>query len=248
VTRLPRAKPAGQWTVAGLLMAVFFCTSLGACSSHPSQQQHPAPPDDPLDAKLSDNKNEQVHTELIRQMIDKGEFYAALAHIQDARQDHANDPLLILLEAECRRELGQTARADALYRKLLMSPQAGEAYHGLGLLYVRTDLPFSVECLQRAARRLPTNAAVRNDLGRALMESGRYTEAVVELSTSAELAPDQVKSRNNLIVLMVLMGDEAAVQRLAEQAGTSPAELQGLRIQADSIRARQADRPATKSG
>jgi endonuclease/exonuclease/phosphatase (EEP) superfamily protein YafD len=57
-----------------------------------------------------------------------------------------------------------------------------------------------------------------------------------ELSTAAELAPNQVRNRNNLIELMMLMDNESAVARLAEQAGSTPAELKHLREDAQVIR------------
>ncbi len=157
-------------------------------------------------------------------MLDKGQYYAALAHIEDERRRSGPSEELSLLEAEARRHLGQRKPADALSRSLLNGGPAAAASHGLGLLYVaQTDLNGAIRNLRNAVERAPTDVDFRNDLGYALMEAGRYTEANLQLSTAAELAPNQPKSRNNLIELMMLMDNESAVARLAqEQAGDDP--------------------------
>jgi tight adherence protein D len=205
---------------------------LGACASRQTTE-----PDPPPDEKTLAVKNVGIHEELIEQMLDNGEYYAALAHIQDERRRSGPTEELSLLEAEARRHLGQRKQADALYRQLLNGSQAAAAYHGLGLLFAQSgDLNTAARCLHYAVERAPTSVDYRNDLGYALMQAGRYGEALPELSTAAELAPNQVRNRNNLIELMMLMNNESAVARLAEQAGSTPTELKRLRDDAQVIR------------
>ena len=67
---------------------------------------------------------------------------------------------------------------------------------------------------------------------------------MTELSTAAELAPGEVKSRNNLIILMVLMNNDAAAEHMAHDWGTGKDSLDRLREEARSIRSRQANRVA----
>jgi tetratricopeptide (TPR) repeat protein len=183
-------------------------------------------------------KDEEIHADLIRQMLGKGQYYAALAHIEDQKRSGGNDQLT-LLEADARSHLGQQAQADALYRKLLGTRYAAQGYHGLGLLYVQTDLNGAIRNLRSAVERAPTEVDFRNDLGYALMEAGRYTEAMPQLSTAAELAPGDLKSRYNLIELMMLMGNEGAVRRLGQASAVTPEKMQQLRDSAQSIRDRQ---------
>ena len=196
-------------------------------------------------------KPEEIHADLIRQMLDKGQYYAALAHIEDAKRSGGNDELT-LLEGDARSHLGQRAQAEALYRKLLDTRYAAQAYHGLGKLYVETDLEGAIGNLRKAVERAPTDVDFRNDLGYALMEAGRYTEANLQLSTAAELAPDQLKSRNNLIILMMLVGNKGATERLQqlthEMGGreVTPEQLQNLRESAQLIRDRQQKARAAK--
>lgn len=216
---------------------------LAACAS---SSRHPDPPADPLDTQAPHLKSDEIHADLIQQMLDKGQYYAALAHIEDAKRGGANDQLR-LLEADARRHLGQRDQADALYRSLLQSQFSAQAYHGLGMLYVDNDLEGAIRNLRLAVERAPTNVDFRNDLGYALMTAGRYTEAMPELSTAAELAPEKTRGRKNLIVLMLLTGNEGAAQRLAQEAGVT-ADMAQLRNTAQSIRNRQNARAAKPAG
>ncbi len=216
---------------------------LAACTS---QGRHPDPPPDPLDSAAPHLKTEEIHADLIQQMLDKGQYYAALAHIEDQKRVGSNDQL-ILLEADARRHLDQQAQAETLYRSLLNSQYAAQAYHGLGMLYVDTDLDGAIRNLRHAVERAPTNVDFRNDLGYALMMAGRYTEAMPELSTAAELAPTQTRARRNLIILALLGGNEAGAQRMAQETGVTP-DMQQLRDSAQKIRSRQNARAAKPAG
>jgi len=217
---------------------------LVACSTSTTHGGGSAPQPPPEQQAPHLNPDE-IHADLIRQMLDNGQYYAAL------------------LEADARGHLGQVAQADALYRQLLGTRYAPQAYHGLGRLYVKTDLDGAIRNLRKAVEGAPTDVDFRNDLGYALMEAGRYTEAMTELSTAAELAPNQLKSRHNLIILAMLMGNEGAVQRLMQQesGGMTPeqmtpeqlkdfrGQLKDLRDSAQSIRERQnARRPKPQAG
>jgi len=205
---------------------------LAACNAQP---RHDPPPSDGIDDKPLHLKNEEIHLDLIQQMLDKGQYYAALAHIEDAKRGGSSEQLS-LLEGDARRHLGQRAQAEALYRGLLNTQYAAQAYHGLGILYTDTDLEAAIGNLQRAVERAPTNVDFRNDLGYALMTAGRYTEAMPQLSTAAELAPAQTRSRRNLIILEILVGNERAALQLKDDAGITPEGMRQLRDTATAIR------------
>lgn len=218
---------------------------LAACNS--PQARHDPPQPDGIDDKPLHLKNEEIHVDLIQQMLDKGQYYAALAHIEDAKRAGASEQLR-LLEADARRHLNQQAQAEALYRGLLGTQYAAQAYHGLGVLYTDTDLDGAIGNLQRAVERAPTNADFRNDLGYALMTAGRYTESMPQLSTAAELAPAQTRFRKNLIILMILIGNEGAAQRLGQESAVPPEGMRQLRESAQAIRNRQNARAAKAGG
>ncbi|TDU24252.1 tetratricopeptide repeat protein [Panacagrimonas perspica] len=188
----------------------------------------------------------QVHIDLIRKMLVQEQYYAALAHIQGQVRESGPRDELRLLEAQTRRKLGQDAEAQALYRELLKTKYAADAYHGLGLISAKTDQRTAIWQLQQAVQRRPTDSEMRNDLGYALMLAGRYREALPELATAVELesSTGSVKARNNLILLALVTGDETAVQRLMQQSDVSPEMLARLRKQAQSLRTRSAQSPA----
>lgn len=184
----------------------------------------------------------QVHIDLIRRMLDQNQYYAALAHVQAQVQDTGGSEELRLLEAEARRKLGQRDAAMAIYRDLLKTRYVAEAYHGLGLSNVQAQLPTAIWQLQQAVQRRPASAEMRNDLGYALMMAGRYNEAMPELATAVELeagASGSDRARNNLVLLMLVSGDEAGAQRVVQQSGMKDDTLAGLRRQAQSLRARK---------
>lgn len=191
----------------------------------------------------------QVHLDLIRKLIAQSQFYAALAHVQAQARESGSSDELRLLEATARRKLGQSAAAQQIYRDLLKTRFAADAYHGLGLTNVSVNLPTAVWQLQQAVQRKPADAEMRNDLGYALILSRRYAEAMPELATAVELEAGRAdpRARNNLVLLMMLTGDEAAVQRLARESGIGADTLASLRRQAQGLAGRKAPVAAATS-
>lgn len=222
-----------------MIVASACLLGLAACNSQPSRSG-PAENDEVEAADPA--KVRQIRSDAVRTLLDQGQYYAALAHIEEQKLSAADSPEVIYLEAEARRHLLQREQSEALYRRLMGGPLEGKAWHGLGLLTAPTDLAAAIQSLRNASSRLPTDVEIRNDLGYALMEAGRYTEALPELSTAAELAPSQLKSRNNLILLMLLTGNQAGADQMAKQAGATPETVKQLRSQAQSIRSQQAAR------
>lgn len=216
-----------------------FALLLGGCATS-TRQQMAQPVEEALPADTPENRA-QVHADLVRGMLDSGQYYAAIAHIEAQVQASGSTPRLRLYEAEARRQLGQTAQAQALYRELLKSrDHVADAYHGLGLTNSRTDLKLAVWQLQQAVQRRPADAGIRNDLGYALTLARRYPEALHELATAVELEagkPDS-KARNNLVLLMLVTGDEPAVKRIVRETGMSQETLSGLRRQAQALAAK----------
>lgn len=214
-----------------LVIAALMSVMLAGCASNRDRADSPAG----LEAT-----DESVHVDLIRKMLDQQQYYAALAHIQQQQRLSGNSDQLRYLEAEAHRQLGQTAAAEALYRGLLNGKLAGDAYHGLGLLYAGRNLNTSVQYLREATRRNPTDAGARNDLGYALLRAGRYSEAMPELSTAVELEPTNDQPRNNLLLLLMLTGDEAGVKRVVNEAGITPDVVARMRSDARNLQARRA--------
>lgn len=193
----------------------------------------------PQETRGEQEAGQAMHDDLIQGMLAQKKYYAALAHVQQQQAQNGDTPQLRWLEAEARRNLGQWRVAEELYKSLLSTPYVAQGRHGLGLLYSRTDLKAAVWQLQQAVQRRPTDPEMRNDLGYALMVAGRFAEALPQLATAAELDPDGSRSRNNLIVLLLLTHDEAGVRRIARESGLTPDALAGLRKQAAAFRVRR---------
>jgi Flp pilus assembly protein TadD len=154
-------------------------------------------------------------------MLDQQQYYAALAHIAELKRTSGDSLDLRYLEAEADRNLNRTADALRLYNSLLNTSFDGEAHHGLGLLTFAADRVGAIQHLRLAVQRKPTDAQFRNDLGFALMQSGRYGEALPELATAVELEPGNLKARNNLVVLLIASGNAPRARQIARDSGMS---------------------------
>lgn len=191
-----------------------------------------------IDQPSTEDEVAGVHTDLVRTMLARKQYYAALAHIQDLRNRNGDNDELSMLEAEGLRELGRNTEATQIYRRLLRGRYSAEANHGLGLIYVRDNPSAGIDYLGTAVSQRPTDIEMRNDYGYALMQAGRYEAALTELATAMELAPGNSRARNNLLILLMLTGDEAGVRRVAASGGLDNAALAVLRRQAASLRSR----------
>ena len=220
---------------------VVCALAVSACSS-PQPINRTMAGSQPLN-QANSQSDRQVHIDLIKRMLSQDQNYAALAHIEQVqRQYGSGDNELRLLEADTRRRLGQTGSAQQLYNALVNTPFAAQAYHGLGLIAAATDPAQSLDYLRRAVRMAPTDVQLRNDLGYALMLARRYPEALPELATAVELDASSDKSRNNLIILMMLMRDETAVQRIVRESQVDAATVANLRKRAQAMAAAPAPR------
>ena len=225
------------------LLALLLTACVQQAARRPPPPADDYPPAAPDAAKLG-----EIRDDVIRGLLDKGQYYAALAHIEEQKQQAPDSVQLTYLEAETRRKLGQTSQADVLYRRLMGSSMEGKAWHGIGLMAARTDLDAAIKAMRNAVAKMPTDVEIRNDLGYALMEAGRYTEALPQLSTAAELAPAQLKSRNNLIILMLLTGNQDAADKMGKEAGATADTMKRLRSDAQTIRRQQASRGGRTPG
>lgn len=164
---------------------------------------------------------------LIRQMLAAGKPHAAIAYLDASRLDV---PQAQLLRADGLRQTGREEEADRIYQQLLRSCVAGYAYQGLGLSAGNAGKwGAAVTHLKAASAALPIDAAVRNDYGYALMQSGDAATALHEFLTAIELAPNQRRPAHNLILLLTRTGEDAKAAAFAEKVGISTKELAEIR-------------------
>jgi Flp pilus assembly protein TadD len=206
---------------AGLVLAL----SLAGCATTPAGPSPAAVQADSAPAK-------QLHTDLVREMIGQGRYYAALAHIEELQKSGGPREELLLLHAQVLTRLDRKDQAEQEFKQLLNGAFDGEARHGLGLLYAQKNYALSLQYLRDAAQRRPTDPGIRNDYGYALLMGGQYPEARLQLATAYELDGGTDKYRNNYVLALLLHRDEAEVQRVRRQGEISDKVLQNLRAQA----------------
>lgn len=208
--------------------AVVLCSAaLSGCASDAAkiyaQQNEAAQLRQQAEEKVPTPDNKGMYLDLILQMQDEGMYFASLAHIDAYEQKNGSTPELQRLRADALRETRQGAAADAAYRKLLNSTEAGAAWHGLGLLAAQNgDYPAAVTALREAAKRQPTNPVILSDLGYAMLRSGDVVGARMPLAQAAELAPDNRKMIGNLALLLLVSGEPDKARQVMDKAALSP--------------------------
>lgn len=222
-----------------LLASLAALLLMAACAA--PQRLSPATPSH-RDA-ADDEEVAGVHTDLVRSMLAQRQYYAALAHIAELQNRYGKRDELLVLQAEALRELDRDDEATAIYRELLRGRYAAEANHGLGLIHAPTRLATGLAYLGEAVRQRPTDVEMRNDYGYALIRGRRYEQALTQLATAMELAPSNTRARNNLLILLMVTGDEAGVRRVAAAAGLENQTLAALRRQAARLQAGGAAAP-----
>ncbi|MBR9812537.1 tetratricopeptide repeat protein [bacterium] len=214
--------------VTRVLVLVVALVATAACVNSPKTA------DDAVRA-ATPRDNARLQTELISELMSQGQYYAALANIEDVERRNGVTPQSTLLRAHCLRQTESWAAAEASYRTLLGGALAAQAHHGLGLILARRDLASAVQHLQQSVRLQPTNATARNDLGYAQMLTGALDEARLQFETARQLAPQDAKARNNLIVLLHVMGQSDQAAELENSAKLPTALRQQLRRQAAEL-------------
>jgi Flp pilus assembly protein TadD len=218
--------------------AVAAALLLGCQSSAPSSSTS----DDPfgqssdLAARPTTADTPDVRLDLIRRMIEQGHLHAALAHLDSLPERDAALPGARLARAAALRKLARTAEAERMFRELLDTPLAAEAYRGLGLLEAaRGDVGAAVASLESARAARPTDTRIRNDLGYALLLVGRLGEAENELRTAVELG-DEKRAVRNLVMLLFVRTEDRAALELAARCGLSSRDVERIRRRAASVR------------
>ncbi|MDD3528988.1 MAG: hypothetical protein PHS77_03850 [Gallionellaceae bacterium] len=148
-----------------------------------------------------------IYLQLIRNLQDKGMYFASIAHLDAFDLRWPNDPKAILLRADALRETGHLERAAALYEVLLKGPMAASARHGQGLIATKKgDLNAAESALTRASQINPTDAAILNDLGYVQILLRRLNDAGFNLHKATELDPKNLRAAANLALYYLLDG------------------------------------------
>ena len=187
-----------------------------------------------MDCAKAEKPEEKVKLEVIRQLMDSGKLYAALANL-DAIAVHS--PQETYLRAEILRQTGRSDAAIPLYNQLTKGCAAGYAYHGLGLISGKGGkITEALDYLSKARKELPTNIDVRNDLGYAMFLSGQYEPARHEFLTAMELDEGNQFSASNLVLLLLVTNQYQKAQSLAVHTKISGETFKDLVVKATEMR------------
>lgn len=222
---------------AGMMLLV-VALLLGGCMNaavRPGGERTTALAADTDCAELKDG--ERLKLGLIEDELKAGRPRAAMAHLDALPEDAAARPLAQYLRAESHRQVKEYDSAVALYRRLSEGCLPGAGHHGLGLVAAaRRDLDGAVKHLLRAREMLAADPRVRNDYGYALLLSGRPAEARVEFETALELSAGEGRAARNLLLAMLVAGEEQAAQRYGRSLKLSDAETRRLQRHAMALR------------
>jgi Flp pilus assembly protein TadD len=224
----------------GMLIALSLM-GLGACATGPAR---PVPAvEGPSSQGSSDCGSladaERLRLVLIEDELQAGHPRAALAYLDALPGTLRNAPKAVYLRAEAYRAVAEYTQARTLYEALSIGCLAGAGYHGLGLIAAaQQDLEASLSNLYKARTLLSADPKVRNDYGYALLLAGRVAEARVEFETVLELSDRQPRAAGNLVLAMLVDGDESAALRYAQVISLSDERMQQLRHHADVLRER----------
>jgi eukaryotic-like serine/threonine-protein kinase len=125
----------------------------------------------------------------------------------------------LFFEATEARRAGQSDKAAAMLEDLLgRYPDEDRAYLVLGTLYAfeRGDPGKGLAIAERAVKALPNEGSVRNMYGYALLDSGRYPEALREFEAYARLRPKEPNPYDSQAEAYLFIGQpEKALEKYA---------------------------------
>lgn len=231
--------PVARACVAVLcVLMIAGCASKGGGYGAPSAAAlMRAQQDDEAKAKTAAPDTKELYLSMIREMQERGAYFASLAHIDQFRIQYGTSPDVDILRADALRETGQPDAAEATYRTLLGSSVAAAAWHGLGLVAAqRKDYAGATQALREAVSRAPTEPFYLSDLGFAQLSNGDTAGARVPLAQAAELKPDNRKVLSNLAVYLLVTGEATRADQMMTQAKFPPATREAIAKLASDIR------------
>jgi Flp pilus assembly protein TadD len=170
-----------------------------------------------------------LYLTLIDDMRKSGRTHAALAHLDAFEQLYPHGTDAAVMRGNCLVDIGAFEQAAIIYRKLLKTKAAASAYAGLGRIEGLNDRwTAAAGEFSQAVSRMPTDPDYLNDYGYALLRQGRLEEALFRIRQAAELAPANVRVRNNLILVLSATGDTAGSKSLLDSIAdtTERADIQ----------------------
>lgn len=205
---------------AHLLISLALLLALGGCASTSNKVAKTASCDAPL------SQAESMKLDMVGQLIEEGQYYSALAHLERDQSDSAQ---ALWLRAEGQRKTGLLAEAYNSYRDLSLTCMTAYGHAGMAkILATRGDLPQAHQQMLNARKLAPTNADIRNDYGFILLAHRQFKDAQREFMTALQLAPGHPVAIRNMVISLILDRDSRTAVRMAKNNGIGPQEFKEL--------------------
>jgi Flp pilus assembly protein TadD len=176
---------------------------------------------------------ESMKLDLVSQLITQGNYYSALAHLES---DTSKNPQVLWLRAESQRKTGLLAEAYDNYRDLSLTCMNAYGHSGMAkILATRGDISQAHQHMLKARKLAPTNADIRNDYGFIMLAHGDFKAAQREFMTALQLQPGHPVAIRNMVMSLILDGDQRTAQRMAKNNGINTIEFQELLSKAQTF-------------
>ncbi|KPP97805.1 tetratricopeptide repeat protein [Marinobacter sp. HL-58] len=234
---------AGSWITAASVIAVMVGLVTTGCSTMESSEQSEQSEDDqrPLKDPIYSvgcsttlQPEHRVELDLIDSLMEGGEYYAALAQLESLSFETQHH---WLRWAQLLAQVDQVKDSEEAFETIADKCESHEAYHGLGVVYVKQDkIQDALDALKTAKDMSPAVPDIRNDYGYALMIAGEYGRAAFELRTAYELAEGKGAVKQNMVAAYYLNGGDAALNKLKGTLGLSERDLKTGKQVAENMR------------
>lgn len=175
-------------------------------------------------------ESSDLHLSLIEEMLDRGLFHAALAHLDALDAKAAAAPRARYLRAEALRRGGDVAQAQAVYTGLLDTCLGGLGHFGLGrIAAAQCSLDKADRELEQARQMRPVDARIVNDLGMVRFARRDYARAAESFRTAVELTRGEGPAMRNLLHVLVVQQQWAQAEQVARRFSVNLAEIEALR-------------------
>lgn len=210
------------------LLLILPLLLISACASQPQEKDTKSA--GTCAAGLSNEQEFALN--MVEQREREGQLYAALASLQSLPEA---SPQVLQHKADVLRRLGRPEAAD-YFRRLQKTCLSAWGDHGLGLLATEAgDLKTGEQLLRKAAKALPTEYRLRNDLGVLLLRQKEMDEARFELMTALELSSDRSLPAVNVLTLFMVQQKPTAMRSLMQRYKMDSSEWQAAVQSCESL-------------
>jgi Flp pilus assembly protein TadD len=184
----------------------------------------------PRDCGAEVAEAQDLHLSLIEEMLGRGLFHAALAHLDALPAKSREVPRARYLRAEALRRGGDLAAAQPVYTGLLDTCLGGLGHFGLGRIAAsQCALATAQGELELARASRPVDVRVLNDLGMVYFARGDLPAAQQSFQTAVELTRGEGPATRNLLHVLVAQQRWSEAEQVAGRFAVNLASLEALR-------------------